>query len=333
MAIETDNRVLVAYLFGELSEAEQSRIEELCFTDDSVYEQITIIENDLIDCYVQNTLTVSDRRKFEEKYLITPGRRKRVAESEKLINLIISYPSDSSNSSWWKSLLAFLDNKHVIMQYSMTAALLALILGCVWLIRDRARLNRQVEETNTALRQNEAESQREAEARRKASEELQEDLRNTQAQREQDAQLLRELQEKMQQAREIRPSEKPPPSPGTVSVATYIFPLVSVRGGLSQKQLLIRAGENSVRLVIYLKNNSYKQYRVSIQRVSGEEVWSHIIPKGKSRAAGERVSFELPASVFEKKDYVLAIDATKPDGSIENLDTRAFSVVNNNIQR
>jgi hypothetical protein len=50
-------------------------------------------------------------------------------------------------------------------------------------------------------------------------------------------------------------------------------------------------------------------------------------------SAGERVSFELPASVFKKKDYLLVIDGMKPDGVYSNLNTRSFSVVNENVRR
>jgi hypothetical protein len=46
----------------------------------------------------------------------------------------------------------------------------------------------------------------------------------------------------------------------------------------------------------------------------------------------ERVSFDLPASVFKKKDYVLVVDGMKPDGAYSNLDARPFSVVNENVR-
>jgi hypothetical protein len=338
---EHDNKALVEYLFGGLPEPEQARIEELCFTDNSLYEQLSAVENDLIDKYVQNTLTEPERRDFEEKYLITPQRRKRVAESEKIINLIINYPSDSPKAPWWSALPAFLEQRRPFLLYSLAAMVLLLMFGSLWLIRDRARLNKQFEQTQVTLRDKESELQRKDEESRKAAEKRQEDVRNEQAQRERDEQLYRELQEKTQQAqgtrpsndKEIRQNNENQPSKVSVAVATYVFPLVSVRGGQSERQLVIRRGQKLARLTIYLRNNSYQKYNVSVQRVSGEEIWSHVVPRGRSAPGGVQVSFELPASVFEKKDYILSVDAAKPDGATENLDTRSFSVSNENIRR
>jgi hypothetical protein len=329
--------MLMEYLFGELTETERDRVEELYFMDDNFFERLSAVENNLVDRYVQNTLTQSERRKFEEKYLTTPGRRKRIEESEKVIDLIIKYqitpPLDPSKVSWWKSFLTFFNHRKMLLQFSLAVALLVMIFGCLWLIRDRERLGQQVEQTRASLREKEVELLRQIDGHRRAFDQLQEDLRSEQSQRERDEQLLREHQERDQQAQEIRRKDKTRSVPGSVSIATYVFPLVSVRGLQSQKQLVVRRGEKLARLIIYLKNNSYKQYRVSAQRVSGEEVWSQIVPKGQSTPTGERVSFELPTSVFSKKDYILVVDAMKPDGSLENLDTRSFSVVNENVRR
>lgn len=332
MKHETDNKILIDYLFGELPEPERARIEEQYFTDNSLYEQLSAVESDLIDRYAQHTLTESERKDFEEKYLTTPQRHKKVEESKQLINLIINYSPPSPKASWWSSFLTFINPRSMALQYSLAAALLVTILGCLWLVRDRARLARQVEQTNVALRQKEVELQRQDEENRKASEKLQEDLRNAQAQKELDAQLPAESQKRAQQADEARQNNMNRPAKGLAAVATYTFPLVTVRGGQSQSQLVIRQGERAVRLSIYLKNNSYKQYRISIQRVSGEESWNTTVAKGQNTSAGERVSFIVPASVFVKKDYILSIDAVRPDGSIENLEPRSFSVINKNVR-
>jgi hypothetical protein len=211
--------------------------------------------------------------------------------------------------------------------------LLLLTFVCLWLIRDRAHLNKQIEQAQGALRGKEIELQRQDEEQRKASEKIQEYLRSEQARTEHDAQFYREPQKNTQPVPETRQNNENQLAKMWGAVATYTFPLVSVRGGQSERQLVIHKGQKSARLIIYLKNNSYQQYYVSVQRVSGEEVWRHLVPRGRSAFGGVQVSFELPASVFEKKDYILAVDAVKPDGATENLDTRSFSVSNENIRR
>jgi hypothetical protein len=332
LALEVGNKVLLEYLFGELPEPELSRVSELCFIDDSFSQQLSALENVLIDRYVQHTLTESERRDFEEKYLTTPGRRRKVAEAEKIIDLILNHDTLPLNPSWWKSSLAFLNNRNMVLQVSLACALVLMVLGCLWLLRDKAQLSREVEQTQASLREKEAELQRQAEAHRKASEQLQEALRAEQSLREKEAQQLREYEEMARQTEATRRGDTARSAAPQYSVATYIFPLVSIMGTQSQRQLVIRRGQQRARLILYLENKSYDQYRISIQRASGEEVWSGVVPKGQITAAGERLSVELPASVFTKKDYVLVVDAVKPDGTKANLDIRSFSVVNENVR-
>ena len=333
MSREPDNEVLLEYLLGELPEPELSRVEELCFVDDSLNERLSALESGLIDRYVQKKLPEPEHRAFEEKYLITTSRRKKVAEAEQLIALILNHPDPSPDPPWWKSLPAFLNNRNPALQVSLAFALVLVTIGCLWLFRDKARLSREVERTQASLREKETELQRQVEEHRKASEHLQGSLRDEQALREQEAQQLRELQERVRQAEEARRNDSRSTAPVPVGVATYTFPLVSVRGIRSQKQLVISRGERTARLILYLESNNYRQYRISIQRVSGEEVWAGVVPKGRATSGGERVSFQLPAAVFTKKDYVLVIDGMKPDGTYSNLGTRSFGVVNENVGR
>jgi hypothetical protein len=333
LAQAPDNGVLVKYLFGELAEPEQSRIEELCFTDDGFYEQLAVVENTLIDRYVQNALPEPERNAFEEKYLVTPGRRKRVEETKKIVDLIINYPSDSPKLSRWKYLLGFFERRNLLLQFSLAAMLLVIVTGCVWLIRDRARLAKQVEQTQVSLRQKEIELQQQREAQRQVAGTSPEVSGSTPSENAQEEQLPKVSRDKTQVARVRHQDDKPNASVGSTSVATYVFPLVTVRGVQSQKPLVIRASQRSARLVIYVKNNSYLQFHISIQRVSGEEVWSQTVRKGQSTPTGERISFELSTGVFKKKDYILIVDAVKPDGALENLDTRSFSVVHDELRR
>lgn len=333
MAQAPDDRLLVKYLFGDLAEPEQSRVEELCFTDDGVYEQLAAVENNLIDRYVQNALPEQERAAFEEKYLITPGRRKRVEESEKVIGLIINYQSDSPKLSWWKHFLGFFERRNLFLQVSLATALLLMVIGCVWLTIDRARLARQVEQTQASLRQKETELQQQREAYQQAAKPSPEVPDRIESENKSAGQLPKVSGDKTQVARETPQHEKPHASVVPASTAAYVFPLVTVRGDQSQKPLIIHAGQKLARLVIYVKNNSHRRFHVSIQRVAGEEVWSQTVRKGQKTSTGERISFELPASVFKKMDYILVVKAVKSDGALEELDTRSFSVVNEELRR
>jgi hypothetical protein len=75
---------IVRYLLGQLSGDEAERIEELSVTDDVMAQRIAAVEHDLVDAYVNGTLTGETRARFEEWYLASPLRREKVQFAESL---------------------------------------------------------------------------------------------------------------------------------------------------------------------------------------------------------------------------------------------------------
>ena len=84
MSKEIDRQEIAKrYLLGELPEEERTGIEERYFLDDEEFEQFEIAEDELIDRYVRDELSVEERRRFKE-LLVAPGFMERV-EVAKLI--------------------------------------------------------------------------------------------------------------------------------------------------------------------------------------------------------------------------------------------------------
>jgi hypothetical protein len=333
---EFDTRLLLEYLYGELDESEEARIEEAYFTDDDFYEQLAAVENDLIDRYVQNTLTESGRREFEEKYLTTPLRHRKVEVSQNLINLIIAAPVALPRAvvrlSRWQTFLAFLRQRNMFLQLSFASALLLMMAGALWLQRERVRLRDELQQTQASLRQKEQDLQRQQAEQDKIVAQLKEATQREQVQNESNEQLLQRLQEQEQSAQKARQESMPHSSAVSPSIATYVFSLEPLRGIHAQKPLVIRREDKSARLIINLKKNSYQRLRVSLQRVAGDEIWSQFISKGRTTSLGERIIVEVPVNIFNKKDYILVVDGVTSDGNFENLTNLSFSVKNENIQ-
>src|SRR5262245_28272723 len=79
MTNNLENEELIArYLLGELPEVQQTEIEDRAFSNREYRRQITAVENDLIDGYVRQELTATQRRRFEEQFLTSANRRQRV---------------------------------------------------------------------------------------------------------------------------------------------------------------------------------------------------------------------------------------------------------------
>jgi RNA polymerase sigma factor (TIGR02999 family) len=68
----------VQYLLGELSEVDRDRFEDRYLADDTIYEQLLTVEDDLVDSYVRGELSPSQREHFERHFLSSPGRREKV---------------------------------------------------------------------------------------------------------------------------------------------------------------------------------------------------------------------------------------------------------------
>src|SRR5947207_7080362 len=60
------------YLLGQLAGADLAEIERRLLTDDEFYEEVQIMEDELVDEYVNAELSPDERRLFEKNFLTDP---------------------------------------------------------------------------------------------------------------------------------------------------------------------------------------------------------------------------------------------------------------------
>lgn len=70
--------MIVRYLLGDLPEDLRRRFEEGYLTDDEVFSELLRVEADLIDRYLDGRLTQSQRLNFDNYFLQSEARRRRV---------------------------------------------------------------------------------------------------------------------------------------------------------------------------------------------------------------------------------------------------------------
>lgn len=66
------------YLLGQLSGEQQQWVEERLISDRDFFEQVTIIEDELIDDYIGGSLPKVERERFLHHFLSTPQQRQRL---------------------------------------------------------------------------------------------------------------------------------------------------------------------------------------------------------------------------------------------------------------
>jgi hypothetical protein len=74
----SDAQTMIRYLLGELSDEEQSSVEEKYFTDTECFEQLRDLDNELVYLYVHDRLSQEDRQRLERHFLRTPERQEKL---------------------------------------------------------------------------------------------------------------------------------------------------------------------------------------------------------------------------------------------------------------
>jgi anti-sigma factor RsiW len=107
--------LMFRYLLGELAEEEQSRLEQRYFTADELFEELLVVEGELIDGYALGEFSEHERRRIERHFLRSPDRRERLL----FTGLLMRYSADYSSlkqsrrvrfkpASWWREFISFL---------------------------------------------------------------------------------------------------------------------------------------------------------------------------------------------------------------------------------
>jgi hypothetical protein len=129
-----DAALLRRYLLGSASDEEAERIEEEYFAQPDALDDLTAVENDLIDEYVADQLTPAEQKLFEERNGDSPRRRLRVAVSRglraeagesRLPVPIDSYKPPSTVTNVWP----------LVVRVGVAAAAIVAIAVNVWLVR------------------------------------------------------------------------------------------------------------------------------------------------------------------------------------------------------
>lgn len=136
----TDERI-IAYLLGELPEDESEQFEDECFAQEEWTAQVSLGEEDLIDAYLRGELTPERRQRFEQNYLVTKARQKRVAMAAALLRQVDEYQAASEAAvaarpaalSWAERLRALWNNQGWALRAAASLGAVAILAGILWL--------------------------------------------------------------------------------------------------------------------------------------------------------------------------------------------------------
>ena len=142
--------VIRRFLLGDIDEEERERIERRFISDQEAYEKIVVVEDELIEDYLEDSLTAPDREKFLAQYGHTPKERRKLrivkAIKEHAVAEAMSSQKARSTKSKWTNFLSALRLRNPGFLIPVAAVLIiAFVVGLVWLMDIR---NKREQETN-----------------------------------------------------------------------------------------------------------------------------------------------------------------------------------------
>lgn len=73
------------FLLGDLTEEERSKFEENFIVNEELFENLRVVEDELIESYLRGMLEISEKTKFEANFLTTKKRRERVEFTRQML--------------------------------------------------------------------------------------------------------------------------------------------------------------------------------------------------------------------------------------------------------
>lgn len=138
-----EQQTIREYLLGQLPSEQEAQFEERLLTDDDVFEELEIVEDELVDEYLRNELSPADRSGFESYFLASPEHQEKLRFARALRKYVSAKRAEgapiaqqqpgelSASEPSQKSPTRFFPFRPVFA-YAMAAAAIALVVLGAW---------------------------------------------------------------------------------------------------------------------------------------------------------------------------------------------------------
>jgi hypothetical protein len=320
-----DEKAIRKYLLGELAPDEQERLEERLLDDNDYFQQLLIVEDDLIDDYVGGELSSDERLRFDNYFLAAPERGRDLRFARALRKYVSSSAVENSpakaespprQNSLLSSFWAALRPQIPLVGFSLVAMLL-LTAGGLWLFNRQSRQQSQPGSAQTEPANPPQIAQ-------------QPQVNNQPAD---NTQLADKGQANSNQGLANSTGQQPPPTPKTEKpkATAFAFTLSSgiTRGGGEMKRVEIPRDAERVQLRLELDAGAddYQSYQAVLQTGAEREILKTSRLGASATAKGKIVVLEVPATLLKREDYYLKLSGQNAAGQVESVGTYSFRVI------
>jgi hypothetical protein len=296
------------YLLGKLPAAEAALLEQRSFVEDSVFEEIEIAEDELIDAYVCGSLSSEDRQSFETKLL----RSERVAERVEFAKLLSKSGSprlvrhEPARTRWWDRFFNFWLIQSPALRGVAAACLLLIVFGIPAFTLIRLRDERRLNAERLALEQQKQQLAQQLAEQQAKTNQLAADLQTS---KEEENRLQQELQATKD---ELARATVQPSAPASILLFSN-----SVRGPSQRALLIVPSTASTVRLKLVLESDDYASYQATIKSPSSDNVLTR--PGLKTSRSGQSriITLEFPSRNLSPGEYLVSVSGRASSGTYE----------------
>lgn len=142
------------YLLGQATQEDSARLEEQLLTDGAFFQELLIVEDELIDQYLGDELAPAERQSFETHFLLAPEHRRKLGFGRALHRYMdaaaSSEPLDAAENLSdenpgvvkpppKRGLFSFLPFSNPLISYSLAAAIMLIVGGVSWVVLNNWR--------------------------------------------------------------------------------------------------------------------------------------------------------------------------------------------------
>jgi hypothetical protein len=324
---EVDNEErLVRYLLGELSEAEQLRLEELFFTEEDFFEQLSALEHELRYDYAQGKLAPPQRELFEKRFLTSTQERRGVERASAILHTLESAKAkrvaagvpEPKQQGLWQALTTFFSSQGAAVRFAFATTALLLVATTSWFIYQTVKLRSQLEQVQ-------AERKSEGEKLRNQTEKDQARITKMNSDLERERLAREHLEQELAQ-QQAQPPAQQSSQPSLLSgVLSFVLSPGGVRSeGEKSKKLSIPQATKAIQLELQLKKKSdYRSFRAQLLTADGAAIWS----RDHLRLSGRKVVLQLPVTLLAEGDYELALKGRAANRDYEEAGSYYFTII------
>jgi hypothetical protein len=299
------------FVLGSLDEAARSALDEQLVTEPDVFEALGVVEDELIEEYLDGTSSDPDRAAFEKSFLTSPQRRARLRLAESLrrhashgraTEPVRPQPRQSS-FRWQPTWLA------------LAAGLVLSLAGNLWLVsRPEAQRAPSVAAPSVAVHPT-AVATTVAPALARAAMEpsttpTAEDFQREREERSKAEARVAALEETLRRSR---------------SSVTFVLAAGALRSAGSAQRIVVPSDAMLVHLRLELSGD-YPSYRAVLLDDAGEELWAASKLRAETESGHSFVLLALTPDRLARGDYQVKLSGLTAAGDAEAIGSYPFRV-------